>query len=136
MANLDKLRLGFTWKNLREPSFTDSAGIANGLPRYARFGVALLPTPGLTLAMDLDLDTVDLRDGLRRMIALGGESRAGSRLTVRGGVRWSLEGARRQVISVGASVALHRVLWADGYYAFASKDDASRGFGVALRASY
>ena len=61
-------------------------------PEKARSGAAFpcFPTGGLTLAMDVDLDTVDLRGGLRRMIALGGEDRMGRRFALRGGVRWSV----------------------------------------------
>ena len=32
-----------------------------GLPRRTRLGVALLPSAGLTFAMDVDLDTADLQ---------------------------------------------------------------------------
>jgi hypothetical protein len=97
--------------------------------------VAVLPTDGLTLAMDIDLNTVDLRDGLRRMIAFGGETRIGSRLAVRGGVRWNREDSANPVTTVGASVAVRTGLWLDGHYAY-GKDAVARGLGVALRAGY
>ena len=80
-----------------QPQFTSAAGTAISCRGRRRVGVAVLPDAGLTLAMDVDLDTVDLRDGLRRMIALGGEDRLGSRVAVRGGVRWSLEGESQPV---------------------------------------
>lgn len=136
MADLQKLRVGVSWKNLRTPSFTGTSGTAVELPRLARLGIAVLPTSGLTLAMDVDLDTVDLRDGLRRMIATGGEGRLGARLTVRGGVRWNLEGeARRPVAAVGASILLQRGLWLDAHLTRGGIDE-DRGFGFALRAGY
>ncbi len=135
MADFRRVRLGVVLKNLKSPTFTDAAGSAITLERHARFGVAVLPVAGLTLAMDVDLDTVDLRDGLRRNLALGGETRLASRLFIRAGVRWSIEGARRLVSTVGGSVAIRRGLWVDSYFA-RSAEDAARGFGVALRAAY
>ena len=135
MADLDRIRVGLTWKNLMNPEFTDEAGVAVTLPRFARLGVAVLPVDGLTLAMDIDLDTVDLRDGLRRMIALGGESRLGAHLLVRGGVRWNLEGLRRPVTALGASLLLRPGLWLDGHWSRGQSDE-DRGFGFALRAGY
>ena len=92
MADLEKVRLGFTGRNLLEPQFRAMQERQSRCNGMTRAGVAFLPGAGLTLAMDVDLDTVDLRDGLRRMIALGGEGRLGSRVAVRGGVRWNLEG--------------------------------------------
>ena len=116
MADLKKVRLGFTGRNLLEPQFTSNAGTAITLQRLTRAGVAFLPGAGLTLAMDVDLDTVDLRDGLRRMIALGGEGRLGSRVAVRGGVRWNLKGASQPVTALGLSVSLRSRFWLEGYY--------------------
>ena len=99
-----------------------------------RFGLAVRPGAGVTLAMDLDLDTVDLRAGLRRMIALGTEVPVGSRFALRGGVRWDLEGDREPVAAAGASVAITRRLWVDGHYSYGSDHD--QGFGFALRGAY
>jgi hypothetical protein len=135
MADMQYLRVGITVKNLREPEFGETAETALTLKRHARLGIAVLPTTGLTLAMDLDLNTVDLRGDLRRMIAFGGESRLGSRLAVRGGVRWNREGDRRPVSTVGASLVVRSGLWLDGHYAY-SQTSRDRGFGVALRAGY
>jgi hypothetical protein len=135
MLDADHFRLGLTVKNLREPSFPNLAGTAIVLRQQARVGLAVLPTDGLTLAMDVDLDTVDLRDGLRRMIAFGGEDRVGRRFAFRGGVRWSLEGERRRVASVGASFSVKKGYWLDGHYTQGDLD-ADRGFGVTLRAGF
>lgn len=135
MANLAPLRVGLTWKNLRSPSFGDERTIANTLPRQARLGVAFLSSAGLTLAMDLDLNTVDLRDGLRRMFAFGGEGRLGPRLVVRSGARLNLEGARRLVGAIGLSLGLRAGAWLDAHYA-QGRSDEQREFGAALRAGF
>ncbi len=135
MASSDLLRVGLTVKNLRSPSFGEIPGSGRALPRQVRLGVAVLPADGVTLAMDLDLDTVDLAGGLRRMGAVGGEVALGSRLSVRSGVRWSLVGPRHPVGAVGASVALRPSLWLDGHYAKGQLHDDVE-FGAALRAGF
>jgi hypothetical protein len=132
MADFGKARLGVTMRNLREPTFSDGAGTAIQLRRQSRVGLAVLPARGLTLAMDLDLDTVALRDGPRRILAFGVEQRLGTRWALRGGTRWSLEGSKRRVAAVGGSVALRRSLWLDWHYT-SGGIDADRGYGVALR---
>jgi hypothetical protein len=135
MVDLQKLRLGLTTHNLREPTFTDRQGRQITLQRQSRAGVAFLPTDGLTLAMDVDLDTVDLRDGLRRMIAMGVETRPGQRIELRAGIRWNLEGERRPVGTGGVSVELHPRVWLEGYYA-QGRTTQDQSFGVGLRAGY
>jgi F plasmid transfer operon, TraF, protein len=135
MMDMQRVRVGVTTRNLRQPSFTDPAGTAMTLARQSRLGLAVFPVGGLTLAMDLDLNTVGLRDGLRRMIAFGGEDRLGARLAVRGGLRWNLEGDRRTVLATGVSVAIRPNTWVDGHVTW-SQFDGDRGFGIALRAGY
>jgi hypothetical protein len=136
MVDLKRVRLGLTARNLRQPVFVDSAGNATSLKRQSRAGVAVKATDGLTLAMDVDLDTVDLRGGLRRMIAFGGENRLSPRLAIRGGVRWNLEvdgGVRRPVAAAGASVRIRPRFWVDGFYT-QGRAGGDRGFGFGLRA--
>jgi hypothetical protein len=133
MADFRRVRVGAVVRNVREPAFETPAGVPISLKRQARLGLAVLPTAGLTLALDVDLDRVDLRDGLRRMIALGGEDRLGERVAVRAGVRWSLEGERRPVGAAGVSVAIRPRWWVDAHVT-AGGDGVDRGFGVALRA--
>jgi hypothetical protein len=133
MADMRHVRVGVTVKNLRSPSFGDVAVRRITLPRQTRLGVAILPTDGVTLAVDLDLETVDLLDDPARMAAIGGEVRLAPRLLARAGVRWSVEGARRLVAAGGASVAIRRGLWLDGHYTQDRNGD-DREFGVALRA--
>jgi hypothetical protein len=135
MASSDLLRIGLTLKNVRSPSFGAVASNANTLPRQARLGIAVLPADGVTLAMDLDLNTVDLAGGLRRMGAVGGEAVLGRRLAIRSGVRWSLRGPRDPVGAVGLSVAVRSSLWLDGHVARGRLDD-DREFGVAMRAGF
>src|SRR5262245_5451105 len=91
MVDMQQLRVGFTWKNLLTPTFGDVAANTITLPRQTRLGVAYMPNDGLTLAMDLDLETVDFLGQTDRMIAFGGEGRLSSRVAVRSGLRWSLE---------------------------------------------
>lgn len=135
MMDFDVARLGLTVKNLRQPTFRGEEGFEIALERRVRMGLAVLPSDGLTLAMDIDLDTADQSVGLRRMIALGAEQRLGSRVAVRGGVRWSRDGSRRPIGSVGSSVTIRPGLWLDGYYT-QGRNDEGRGFGLALRAGY
>jgi hypothetical protein len=133
MADMRRVRVGLTLKNLRSPTFGDVAIRRITLPRQTRLGVALLPTDGLTLALDMDLETVDLLDDPHRMVAIGGEARLAQRLLARSGVRWSIEGARRFVVAAGMSVSIRRGLWLDGHYA-QNRRGEDREFGVALRA--
>jgi hypothetical protein len=133
MADLQRVRVGLTWKNLRSPTFGDVADAAITIPRQTRFGLAVLPVDGLTLALDVDLETVDLMGDRRRMFALGGEGQFSPRFAVRSGVRWSLEGARRLVAAAGMSVGIRPGLWLDGHYT-QSHAHEGREFGVALRA--
>ena len=135
MASAPRLRLGLALKNLRSVVFSEVAGNAISLPRQARIGLAVLPADGVTLAMDLDLNTVDLMGDLRRMFAVGGEAAIGRRLQLRSGVRWNVADEWHTVGAVGASVSLRRGFWVDGHYSL-GRDDESREWGVALRAGF
>jgi hypothetical protein len=132
MVDMKQVRLGLVAKNLEEPTFPEPRGSPFTLHRQLRAGVAVLPTSGLTLALDLDLDTIDLRGGLRRMIAFGGEDRIGARFALRGGLRWSVTGDRQLVGSAGVSVAVRPGAWIDGHYTQGALD-GDRGFGIAFR---
>jgi hypothetical protein len=133
LATSDAVRMGFTWRNLRSPSFRDADGRFVTLPRQARMGLAVLPGHGLTLALDVDLNTVDLMGDLRRMCALGGEAQLSTRLVVRTGLRWNLAVSARSVAAVGASLAVRRGLWLDAHYSSGGSTKV-REVGVALRA--
>lgn len=132
LASYGPIRAGITFKNLLQPTFVGDAGIAIQLKRLARLGLALVPTDGLTLAFDMDLDTADPLVGQRRMMALGGETRLGSSFALRGGVRWSRDGEWRPITAIGASVRIYKGSWLDGYATYSRTED--RGFGIALRA--
>jgi hypothetical protein len=136
MIDVKPVRVGLTIKNLRQPTFHDSSGLAMSLEREMRAGVAVMPNSGLTLALDIDLQTVDLQDGQRRMLALGGEQRISSRLVARGGVRWNLK--QRDLgaaTAIGASVLVQPHLWLDAHYTRGGIL-ADRGFGTALRVGF
>jgi hypothetical protein len=135
MLDMQRVRVGVTVRNMIEPTFGSAAGIEITLPRQARLGLAVLPTTGLTLAFDADLNTVDLRGDLRRMLAAGAERRLGSRAAVRAGVRWDLEGPHDPIGSVGASLALGRGMWIDSHYS-QGRSGEDRQFGAAWRAGY
>ena len=84
--------------------------------------------------MDMDLDTANLLEGPRRILAVGGEDRIG-RFALRGGMRWSLEGLKHRVAAVGASLAIRPNFWLDGHYT-QGEIDSDRGFGFAMRAGF
>ena len=132
LGEIGPVRAGVTFKNLLQPTFVGDAGFAIQLKRLIRVGIAVLPTDGLTLAFDMDLDTADPLVGLRRMMALGGEFSLGSSMALRGGVRWSRDGEWKPIGAVGASVRIYKGSWIDGYATYSRSDD--RGFGIALRA--
>jgi hypothetical protein len=134
MLDMEKVRVGLTARNLREPTFGLNAETPMQLRRQVRAGVAVLPGAGVTLAMDVDLDTVDLRGDLRQIIAIGGEAHAGARLAFRGGVRWDLKGDRRPVGTLGMSLALNAGLQLEGFV-MRGRLDEDRGFGFGLRAA-
>ena len=91
-----------------------------------------MPGDGLTFALDVDLDTVDLRDGLRQMIAVGSEGRMGQHFYLRGGFRMSLRGVRGPTGSVGASLELKKGYWLDGQFTHGGVG-GDHGFGITLR---
>jgi len=132
MATIGWFRAGFTAKNLAQPTFTGDSGYEIQLKRRYRLGIAALPTDGLTLAFDVDLDTADPLVGLRRMMAVGAETRLGSSLKLRGGVRWNRDGERIPITAVGASLNIRKGMWLDGYTTYSRNGD--QGFGVAFRA--
>jgi hypothetical protein len=135
MYDAQVFRIGWTLRNLRSPRFKGGDDEGVELQRLSRLGLAVLPVAGLILAADLDLATTDLSEGPRRMLAFGAEQRVSSRVVVRGGARWNLEGAKTTVGSFGASFALQAGTWLDGHVTH-GRARGERGFGFALRAGW
>jgi hypothetical protein len=135
LADFGRLRAGLTLKNLLQPDFGHSAETATSLTRRARLGLAVFPVDGLTLAIDVDLDTADPSVGLREMVAIGGETRVGLRAYVRGGIRWRRDSHQRPIVTAGGGFQLAHRIWLDGHAAYGWIDE-DRGFGIAIRAGY
>lgn len=135
MADFVRARVGVTVRNLREPEFGGPDESAIRLSRQARLGLSARPVDGLTLAMDIDLNAVDLGGMPRRVLAVGGEVRPASRLALRAGVRRDLEESSTLVGATGASVALRSGLWLDAHYAD-GRSAGDREVGLALRAGF
>jgi hypothetical protein len=127
--------VGVVSKNLRSPAFGDVAETAIALPRQMRAGVSVRPADGLILALDVDLDTVDLMGESRQMLAAGGEVAVGPRVRIRSGARTNLAQSGQLIGSIGASVAVRSGMWIDGHYS-RGREDGSRELGVALRAGF
>ena len=128
-------RLGVTMPNLRSPSFAGTDGAVRELRRHSRAGLAILPAAGLTLAIDLDLDTADLPTGPQRVLAAGAEHQVSSRIVLRAGTRRNLEGTRATVGAAGASVAMRPGTWIDAHVTL-GRSSGERGFGIGLRAGW
>ncbi len=128
-------RIGATVRNLRSPEFDGPDGVVRELERRSRIGLAILPAAGLTLAIDLDLDTADLPTGPQRVVAAGVEHQFTSRIVLRGGARRNLEGTRATVGAAGASVAIRPGTWLDAH-ATMGRSAGERGFGIGLRAGW
>ena len=135
MASAPRVRVGLTLRNLRSPSFRAVAGTWATVPRQARVGLAVLPADGVTLAMDVDLNTVDLLGDLRRMYALGAEARLAARVVVRSGLRWNLAKSSGVTGALGASLGVRRGLWLDAHVATGESGEG-REVGAALRAGF
>jgi len=128
-------RIGATVKNLRSPTFRGESGVERVLERRSRVGLAILPSAGLTLAIDVDVDTADLPSGPQRVLAAGGEHVFSPRLVLRAGARRNLEGPRTTVGAGGASVALRPGTWLDAHVTM-GRSSEDRGFGIGLRAGW
>ncbi len=137
IADLPRLRLGLTVRNLLEPEFDTPGDVRLALPRQVRAGVSVRPTSTLTLSLDSDLTTLDDPAGERRSLAAGAEQRFWQeRAAVRGGFRLSTVGDTRPVATAGGSISLRSGLFADGYVAIGLDEAATDAFGVGLRVSF
>ncbi len=138
VLDLSGVRVGVAVRNLLTPEFdTPVAGTRLQLPRQVRAGLSVRPAPGLTVALDSDLTTVDEPGGEWRSLAFGAEQRFWrDKAAVRGGVRSSTAGPARPVLSAGGSLSLRSGMFADGYVAIGLAEDAADAFGVGLRVTF
>lgn len=135
MVDLGRVRLGGTVRNLRTPTYLNLAGPAIVVAREARVGVAVMPSDGLTFALDVDLEAVARVSGRSQVAAFGVERRLAARATARAGVRRNLVGDHGWAGAAGLSVAVRRGAWLDGHATW-GQSPAERGFGVAVRAGW
>jgi hypothetical protein len=135
MADLRKVKLGLTVRNLFEPEFdTPQDTVRLQLPRQVRAGVALRAAETLTLSLDADLTRTPDITGDRRSLATGAEQRFwGERAAVRGGFRINTAGDARPVVTTGGSISLKSGIFADAYLAVGLDEAAPDGFGVGVR---
>ncbi len=138
MADLGRVKLGLTVRNLFEPEFdTAVEGARLALPRQVRAGVAFRPSDGLTVSLDTDLTRTPDLGGERRSLAAGAEQRFWKdRAAVRGGFRVSTAGDARPILTTGGSVGLRTGMFAEGYVAIGLDEAAADGFGVGLRVAF
>lgn len=135
LAVTGPLRFGAHVRNIREPEFGRVR-----LPRQTRLGVAFDPEPTagipLTIAFDADVETYPSGSGARRVVAVGAEYWVLSRrLGVRGGAHVNTVGAEERAVTGGASLAVRRGLYVDGYVIGGGAAD-ERGWGVGGRFSF
>lgn len=140
MAALNRLRLGVSLRNLREPTFGEGDA-ALTLRRQVRGGAALTVPGrgsfgGVTLALDGDVLTVATATGDERRLAGGGEVWLWNRLLgARAGISASTVGDARTAGSAGATLKVYRALYADGQLTRGS-DVTRHGWGAALRVTF
>lgn len=134
MADLRRVKLGLTVRNLFEPEFDASDGSRAALIRQVRAGAALRATDTLILSLDADLTRSPDLSGDLRSVAAGAEQRFWQgKAAVRGGFRASTAGQARPTMTAGGSVAVRSGIFADGYVAVGLDQASSDGFGVGLR---
>jgi len=136
MAGGGRLKLGFTVRNLTEPSFTIT-GTSDSLrlQRQARLGVAVNVAEGWAVASDFDLTTNGQPEAPVRSFATGTEGRLTSKIFVRSGFRLSTTGKARPSVSGGGSYAVLSSLLIDGQATWGA-ENADRGWGLSARVVY
>jgi len=127
-------------RNLTEPDFeTSEDGRALRLERQARAGVALVVTPGWTIAADADLLKTRGPFGNTRDVAFGTEGRVNRRAFIRGGFRFNTLGGasrwREASVSAGGSYAVRASFLVDAQVTTGSERSA-RGWGIGGRFVY
>ncbi|BCS34570.1 hypothetical protein TBR22_A37980 [Luteitalea sp. TBR-22] len=134
MADLRRVKLGLTARNLFEPEFDADDGSRAILTRQVRAGAAFRATDTLILSLDADLTRSPDVTGDLRSLAGGAEQRfRQGKAAVRGGFRVSTTGEARPVLTTGGSVAIRSGLFADGYVAVGLDRSSADGFGLGVR---
>lgn len=130
-------RLGATVRNLRAPSLPAPGGESVVQFRESRVGLAILPKDGVTLAMDMDLETVVVAGTPYRLLAGGGEFRVSRAIVLRAGARRNREVpmADGWLATAGAGLAVKPGTWLDVHAAF-GPGDTGRRLGGGLRAGW
>lgn len=140
LATSGPLRAGLTLRNLTEPRFEarENGSRALRLERQGRAGVALVVSPGFTIAADVDLLKTRGPFGDTRDVALGSEGRIARRAFVRGGLRFNTLGGslgKAPSVSAGGSYAVRASFLVDAQVT-AGSERISRGWGIGGRFVY
>ncbi|MBI2835485.1 MAG: hypothetical protein HYX76_13765, partial [Acidobacteria bacterium] len=131
-----RVRLGLLARNLREARFKAPENGQIRLQRQVRVGVAVLPDPDFTVALDFDLATADEVTGRRRNVAIGAEKWwSNRRFGGRAGLRASAVGDGRPVVAGGLSVGIRPRLFLEGQIT-RGRADADRGWGLSLSSKF
>lgn len=136
LAVVGAFRMGGVVRNILETEL--AVGV---LPRQVRLGAAFDAgvAGGWPVLVAVDADAVRYATpfGDRRVVAVGGEGWAFERrLGVRAGARVNTVGAGERAFTGGASVAIRRGVYVDGYIVHGGGTGNERGWGVAARASF
>ncbi|MEE2637894.1 MAG: conjugal transfer protein TraF [Acidobacteriota bacterium] len=132
MLGADAFKLGFVARNVREPEFVLADDSIVRLRRQLRVGIAIRPSPTLTIASDADLTTTTDVAGPRRNLTLGAEQRLG-RVLLRAGGRVNREDSNHSPVgTLGMSLQVTSGFWVDSQFT-GGRDEGDRGWGVATR---
>jgi hypothetical protein len=136
MAGSGHIKMGFTMRNLFEPSFNvQGSSVPLTLERQARAGVAVTPVEGWAVSADFDITSNPSPEGDVRSMAVGTEGRLGPKVMVRSGFRLSTTGSARPSVAAGGSYKVGGVFLIDAQATWGS-DAATRGWGISGRLVY
>ncbi len=136
MAGGGRLKVGFTIRNLTEPSFTvTGTSDTMRLRRQMRAGVAVSVADGWSVASDFDLTENGAADARVRSFAAGTEGRLTRQIFVRSGFHLNTTGKARPSFSTGGSYGVRSAMFIDGQATWGG-ENADRGWGIATRIVY
>ena len=136
MAGGGRLKLGFTARNVTEPSFTiTGTSDTMRLKRQMRAGVAVSVAEGWSVASDFDLTENGPVEARVRSWAAGTEGRVTRQFFVRSGFRLNTTGKARPTVSAGGSYAVRSAMFIDGQATWGG-GNADRGWGISTRIVY